>query len=111
MKTSLEKAVAKRDRALAKHERFVAKAAKAREEWIKWSADAAVLGAAASPAKLAVVAARAAHHAKPHFSAIARRAGVTPQHVRRVFLGLSTSARIMAEIQADLASRDSGVAA
>ena len=36
---------------------------------------------------------------RPNYSQIARDLGVSPQHVRRVFLGLSTSARVMEAIQ------------
>ncbi|MFC6645470.1 hypothetical protein ACFQBQ_07695 [Granulicella cerasi] len=38
--------------------------------------------------------AKAALRLRPNFSEIARDLGVTPQHVRRVFWGLSTSARV-----------------
>jgi hypothetical protein len=42
----------------------------------------------------------------PNFSEIAREQGVTPGHVRRVFWGMSTSARIASAIEQKIAQRE-----
>jgi transcriptional regulator with XRE-family HTH domain len=52
----------------------------------------------------AIADAVAASRKVPNFSLIAREVGVTPQHVRRVFLGLTTSARIKKALEDALTS-------